>query len=211
MKLIAKGLVLLLLLFLIVGCSSVSKDDHQQTLNQLAEVEGSLSSLEDEHLIVLSLLAEAEDTLVSIQNEYESYRDSTADWLEYSEAEKLAEIEVAKRESEIKDLDKKKSDLEDQVEGLESQIVKLKADVITVAGSPKTYPAGYLTAGTDFEVGRYKIYGGSSNFIVYSSDGRLRVNIILGSRAHTVSEYIYTFSRGDDVQANSSFRMVPVE
>ena len=211
MKNLIKVSLLLLLLLFVVGCSGVSTDDHQQVLDQLTEAEESLSFLEDEHQVVLSQLAETEESLTTLQNEYDSYRESTADWLEYSEEEKQAEIEIAKRETEIEELEKIKSDYESQVESLESQIEKLKDDVITIAGSPKTYPAGYLTAGKDFEVGRYKIYGGSSNFIVYSSEGRLRVNIILGSGSFAVNDYVYTFSHGDEVQANSSFTMVPIE
>lgn len=86
----------------------------------------------------------------------------------------------------------------------------MNADIIKVSGKAKSYPAGDLTAGIDFPVGRYKIYGGSSNFIVHDADGWLRVNIILGSK-YGVSEYIYTFAEGDQVRAESAFKMVPVK
>ena len=64
-------------------------------------------------------------------------------------------------------------------------------------------------AGEDFEVGRYKIYGGSSNFIVYSRYGDLEVNTILGDWG--VEEYVYTFNNGDEIEAHSSFKMQPIQ
>lgn len=111
----------------------------------------------------------------------------------------------------IENLEKEQRDLEKQKEQLELEVKTLKGDVIKLRGEPKTYPAGHLTAGTDIPTGKYKIYGGSSNFVVYSSSGSLKVNIILGSNSLSVSEYIYTFSVGDKIQANSSFKLVSVE
>ena len=85
----------------------------------------------------------------------------------------------------------------------------MNEDVITAKGKAKTYTAGQLVAGEDFEVGRYKIYGGNSNFIVYSRWGDLEVNTILGDWG--VEEYVYTFNEGDEVEAHSSFKMQPIE
>ena len=100
--------------------------------------------------------------------------------------------------------------LEEKKQTLNSEIEQLNGEAIKIKGTPKTYPAGHLTAGTDIPVGRYKIYGGNSNFIVYSSAGKLEVNIILGE-SFGVNEYIYTFKSGDKIEANSSFKLVEVE
>ena len=102
------------------------------------------------------------------------------------------------------------SNLENKKNLLNTEIEKLNGDIIKIKGEPKTYPAGHLTAGTDVPIGKYKIYGGSSNFFVYSSTGNLKVNIILGGR-YGVNEYIYTFQSGDKIEANSSFKLVSVE
>lgn len=110
----------------------------------------------------------------------------------------------------IMQLQNQKQDLETQKTQLETEINTLKGEVIKAKGQPKTYPAGHLTAGTDVPVGKYKIYGGSSNFIVYSAYGTLEVNIILGG-TYGVNEYIYTFQSGDKIQASSSFNLVEVE
>lgn len=123
---------------------------------------------------------------------------------ELSQTDKQAEIE-----NSIKALESKVNTLTSQKTQLESEIETLKADVITLKGEPKTYPAGQLTAGIDVPIGKYKIYGGSSNFIVRSSSGGLRVNTILGGN-YGVDEYIYTFRYGDKIDAHSSFKLVEV-
>lgn len=131
--------------------------------------------------------------------------------------DKIKQLEQKEKQDElnskINELNSKVASLEKQKEELESKINSLKDDIIKVKGEEKTFPAGYLTAGSDFEVGRYKIYGGSSNFVVYSSSGSLKVNIILGNNPSymQVSEYVYSFSVGDRIQANSSFKMIPIE
>ena len=128
---------------------------------------------------------------------------------------KIEELSGEKKQIEIQNqinsLTDKKSNLINEKQNLENDIAKLKQDVIRVKGEPKNYPAGYLKAGSDFEAGKYKIYNGNSNFIVHSLSGNLKVNIILGNGKYSVNEYIYRFSSGDEIQADSSFTMVLVE
>lgn len=121
-------------------------------------------------------------------------------------------------QNKLKEIQNKQSELSSEVSSLENkkqtlntEIQQLNSDVTKIKGEPKKYPAGQLTAGTDIPTGKYKIYGGNSNFIVYSSSGKLEVNIVLGSGAYEVNEYIYTFKTGDTVRAESSFKLVAVE
>ncbi len=154
--------------------------------------------------------------LTKKQNEYSQlqskYSENQRNINEQDKKIKELEQEEKQREinSNIATLESKKGELEKEKQSLESQIKTLNKDVIRIKGEPKTYPAGHLTAGTDTPTGKYKIYGGSSNFAVYSSTGRLEVNIILGSR-YGVDEYIYTFKTGDKIKASSSFKLVEVE
>ena len=129
--------------------------------------------------------------------------DSTA----YNE-EQNALKDIQTKQSELKT---EVSSLENKKQSLNTEIQQLNGEVTKIKGEPKTYPAGQLTAGTDVPIGRYKIYGGSSNFVVYSSSGSLEVNVILGSGAYNVNEYIYTFKTGDIIKANSSFKLVSIE
>ncbi len=126
----------------------------------------------------------------------------------------IAQLNQQEKQDEInktiKDLEEKVIKLTEERQSLETQIENLKSDVVKIKGEPKTYPAGHLTAGTDIPIGKYKIYGGSSNFVVYSAYGNLEVNIILGSR-YGVEEYIYTFKSGDKIEADSSFKLIEVK
>ncbi len=121
-------------------------------------------------------------------------------------------------QNKLKDIQKKQNELNSEISSLENkkqslntEIQRLNGEVTKIKGEPKTYPAGQLTAGVDVPIGKYKIYGGNSNFMVYSSSGRLEVNIILGSGSYNVNEYIYTFKTGDIIKANSSFKLVSIE
>ena len=125
---------------------------------------------------------------------------------ELSQEDKITELENKKR-----DLESKVGSLETEKTKLEGEIEQLKGDVIKVKGEPKQYPAGQLVAGTDVPTGKYKISGGNSNFIVHSSSGSLRVNIILGNDSYEVNEYIYKFEYGDKIDAHSSFTLEEVE
>ena len=91
-------------------------------------------------------------------------------------------------QNKLKEIQNKQSELSSEVSSLENkkqtlntEIQQLNSDVTKIKGEPKKYPAGQLTAGTDIPTGKYKIYGGNSNFIVYSSSGKLEVNIVLVS------------------------------
>ena len=127
----------------------------------------------------------------------------------YKEATKQKEKEEI--ETEIADLNSQKDFLQNEVDSLTEQKNQLNSEIVTIKGQPLSFPAGYFTAGTDFEPGRYKIYDGNSNFVVTDIFGDLKVNIILGSDLrYDVSEYIYEFKNGDKIEADSGFKLVLV-
>jgi len=136
----------------------------------------------------------------------------TETWiLEDSTAQKNIENEIKELEEKKEILSKEISGLENEKSNLDTSIEKLNSDIIKLKGEPKTYPAGKLVVGVDVPIGKYKIYDGSSNFVVYSSYGKLEVNIILGKGSHGISEYIYTFKEDDKIEADSSFKLVAIE
>lgn len=189
------------------GCAKTVSLEEYESLNvQYGSLEADRDTLVEEK----SGQAESLEAFQEIEEKYDELKTITADFIGLSEEQRVIAIEAAKKEDELAVLESKKAELEGQAEGLQQTIDGLNADIIRIKGEAKTFPAGHLNAGTDFELGRYKIYGGSSNFVVYSSSNRLQVNIILGGR-YGVEEYIYTFSSGDQIKASSSFKMVPVE
>lgn len=162
-----------------------------------------------------NMIAEKEQQVIDLKNENNSIQEQFRGLSEKisilqkdEEQEKInRKIEELKNEQEKLENDIKNK--ESEKSSLEKELKKLNGDIITAKGKAKSYPAGQLIAGEDFEVGRYKIYGGSSNFIVYSRFGDLEVNTILGDWG--VDEYVYTFNEGDEVEAHSSFKMQPIE
>ena len=162
------------------------------------------SKIQEAEQIALNL----KDENNKIQEQYKVLTDKISTLQKDEEQQKIND--------KIQDLKENQEELEEDINSkksekisLEKEIERLNEDVITAKGKAKTYPAGQLVAGEDFEVGRYKIYGGNSNFIVYSRWGDLEVNTILGDWG--VEEYVYTFNEGDEVEAHSSFKMQPIE
>lgn len=144
----------------------------------------------------------------NIQKQFKSLTDKIS-ILQKDDEQKKINDKITELREEQERLEKEIENKKNEKSKLEKEIDKLNGDVITARGKAKTYPAGQLIAGEDFKVGRYKIYGGNSNFIVYSRFGDLEVNTILGDWG--VDEYIYTFNEGDEVEAHSSFKMQPIE
>lgn len=207
------------------GCAKSNKhtDDEYEELNnsyisileQMPEKEAKIAAAETELSNAKAETAKITAERDNLKSDYESLQKNFQEWNMLSDSEKQAKIDIAKHTDEISKLDETLASKQNEVDKLEQDIEKLKSDIskyegelIKAKGSPLTFPAGYFTAGNDFETGRYKIYGGSSNFVVHNSSGKLKVNIILGSN---VSEYVYKFSSGDEIEARSSFKMVPVE
>ena len=147
--------------------------------------------------------------MAALQSIYNDFRLEAAGFLALNEIERLSAIEVARRESELSELDLQITTLNGEIEALRTQIAELQADAIRIAGESRRFPAGFLYIGTDIDAGRYKIYGGTRNFFV-ERNNRYVVNIILGGRLG-VDEYIFTFRDGDVIEARSAFRLVHIE
>ena len=143
-----------------------------------------------------------------IQKEFLEMNNKISELQRDEEQKKISE-EIDKLKDEQKSLEEDIKDKESEKSSLEKELKKLNGEVLTAKGKAKSYPAGQLVAGEDFDVGRYKIYGGSSNFVVYSRFGELEVNTILGDWG--VEEYVYTFKEGDEIEAQSSFKLQPIE
>lgn len=162
------------------------------------------NKLEAEEEISLSLKEENN----KIQKEFLEMNNKISE-LQRDEEKKKINDEIDKLKKEQEELQEELQDKKSEKSSLEKELKKLNGDILIAKGKAKSYPAGQLVAGEDFDTGRYKIYGGSSNFVVYSRFGDLEVNTILGDWG--VEEYIYTFNEGDEIEAQSSFKMQPIE
>ncbi len=97
-----------------------------------------------------------------------------------------------------------------QIAAKESELEKLDGEVVKAKGNPLSMPSGDYTVGTDIPAGRYRA-SGSSNFVVYSRIGRLKVNTILGDSAVGDGDYVCTLETGDSVNTRSKLTLTPVE
>lgn len=178
--------VLIVLVFIIIIVFSTKNQNYKKSYN---EIKTKYEEVEKE-------FSDSSYTLKKAQNEIS----------ELKQEGKQKEINA-----HIKTLETTQKQLENEKKELEEEIASLKREIIKIKGEPKTYPAGQLKAGTDIPIGKYKIYDGNSNFTVHSASGKLEVNIILGKSAYSVSEYIYTFKTGDEIKADSSFKLIEVQ
>lgn len=113
------------------------------------------------------------------------------------------DAQIAAKESELEKLDGNISAKQEELEKLDGEVVKAK-------GNPLSMPSGDYTVGTDIPAGRYRA-SGSSNFVVYSRIGRLKVNTILGDSAVGDGDYVCTLETGDSVNTRSKLTLTPVE
>lgn len=199
---------------IIVECTFDNSEDSMAKSEKIGEIIG-------KHISYLSVYEKVDiDMFIEngIKTEYsidiataQMNEEKTETWiLENSLAHHEEQKKVEELQNKQKELNSSISSLESKKESLNTEIEKLNEEVVKIKGQPKTYPAGHLTVGTDVPSGKYKIYDGKSNFVVYSLYGDLEVNIILGG-SYGVKEYIYTFKSGDKIEADSSFKLIEVK
>lgn len=150
---------------------------------------------------------------ISLKEKYSKAQKENKEYINTIETQNTTISDVQNQLSSFNtaDYDNQIASLNSEISNLTAQRDSLQSEVIQLDGQPQNYSAGYYTAGTNFPTGRYKIYDGNSNFIVYSMYDRLKVNIILGDDTYDTQEYIYEFEAGDEIQSDSSFSIVKVK
>lgn len=110
--------------------------------------------------------------------------------------------------NEIKANNDKNNSLLTSIEEKQIELQRLSTGVVAT-GEPITLGAGEHTVGTSLPAGRYKITG-SSNLFIYSADGDLLVNTILGG-GWGVSSYTVNLGDGYRIEAHGKDTFLPVE
>lgn len=115
-------------------------------------------------------------------------------------------LEIEDKQVLISSMEQEISNTETEIQMLNAKIAELEGKYEQKLSEPISFSAGQYECGVHFEPGRYRIYGGSSNFFVNNG---LDLNIILGNDPSwgQVPEYIYNFKRGDEVESRSPFKM----
>lgn len=119
----------------------------------------------------------------------------------------LSEKTQKKDELDMEILDRQK-----RVDSLKSEIELLENTIRVKQEEPTEIPAGEYTVYPEGSVrpGRYSVTG-SSNFVVRSSSGDLKVNTILGDGSWGVDQYVCNLGSGDTIKASSRCILTPVE
>lgn len=124
------------------------------------------------------------------------------DYLKYSRAKTTVSADFETKTDKIESIVSEISEKELELERLTTGTV--------VTGSPVILGAGEFTVGEQIPSGRYKITG-SSNLVVYSSDGDLMVNTILGRNSISVPSYTVYLLDGYTIEAHGKNTYTPVE
>ncbi|WP_226582645.1 hypothetical protein [Halobacillus litoralis] len=176
---------------------------------------------------VVLKISEAETTLEDIKKEIsdkESERTKKDQILKDKEKEVSKAFSILKKRDALKkDLDKlsgkmdeakkEKSSLDTQIKDKKAELASLENVIKEKEAVPITLTAGQFLAGHDFKAGRYKAVpeGGGGNFVVYTDQGDLSVNIILTTRDYGVPEYVMTLGDGYIIEADTPAKLIPVE
>ncbi|MEI7577232.1 MAG: hypothetical protein WCK51_10080 [Armatimonadota bacterium] len=114
----------------------------------------------------------------------------------------LATAEKLKKEAD-QQMVNKKSELSEK----QREWNRLTQKIERKLAEPTELPAGRFTVGSDIQGGRYRVTG-SSNFVVRTSDGDLKVNTILGDSGN--DSYVCRLDDGDEIQAESRILLYPL-
>ncbi len=117
------------------------------------------------------------------------------------------ESKVAQLRGDTSRLASELKSLDGQLEDKQAELKSLTGRITRERTKPVQLPAGRFKVGRDLRAGRYQVFG-ESNFAVYSADGDLKVNTILGDNGN--ASYVCDLEDGDSIQAESSVTFQPL-
>lgn len=230
-KWFAFGLLIIFITLLPACTSGISQEDFDSLQNEYDEIQlkyNELSLERDEISLDRDRISSNRDSLIvelddavsnsyeyadelvgvklerdRISKEFDEYKTSMRIYSDLSKEEAANRLVEEQRKETISELDSEIAEKQKQLDTLQNLIKKTGEDPIKLT-------AGYFYGGTDIPTGRYQVSNGSSNFVVHSSGGRLKVNIILGGR-YGVDSYVFDVSSGDEIKSESPCTLTPIE
>ncbi len=160
-------------------------------------------SLSEQYREIADKLEETKTELKENENLLNDLKDYEKNRKELNENLKTKTAEL---ETKSKDLE----GINTQISQKQAELDKLNGDIIQAKGQPITLPAGQFVVGNDVPAGRYNV-SGSSNFFVYSSSGRLKVNTILGNSYVGRGDYVCTLDTGDNIENHARTTFTPIQ
>lgn len=153
---------------------------------------------------------EAFDKLQDIKNELNENESLLNDLKDYEKNRKELNENLKTKTAELETKNKDLEGINTQISQKQAELDKLNGDIIQAKGQPITLPAGQFVVGNDVPAGRYNV-SGSSNFFVYSSSGRLKVNTILGNGYVGRGDYVCTLDTGDNIENHARTTFTPIQ
>ncbi len=186
-------------ILIVCYCISASSAKNRAVLEKIAE----LTSAQSEQTESASeYCADKQKELDECNAKIKEFGADYNDYDKYFHAKTVASANVHTKPDKIARLDSEISEKKSELEQLTTGSV--------VTGSPIVLGAGEFTVGEQIPSGRYKITG-SSNLFVYSSDGDLMVNTILGRNSISVPSYTVYLLDGYTIEAHGKNTYTPVE
>lgn len=204
-KLTAKRLIIIFILVTLVICVisylfGKSSSFDNAVINEYAQIKLKTDNDYQSRLIELD----------SIKKELESQKELLDEMNQYKNDKENKTSEIANLDTEISAKTFDLSSINAEISAKSNELEKLKTGIVLAKQEPKKLPAGEFTVGKDISAGRYSV-SGKRNFIVHSSDGRLKVNTILGSGPYSNECYVCNLQDGDTIQASSACTLTPIE
>lgn len=166
---------------------------HDEQINDKKE---QISGLENQISELENTLTEKQE-IVNAVNEYQETKDAKA-------------AEISDLDNQINDKSNTVVHLDSEISSKNAELDQLKNLIQRTGEEPKKLPAGQFTVGTDLPEGRYLV-SGSSNFVVHSAGGKLKVNTILGNSSVGDGDYVCTLSLGDEMELHARTTFTPIK
>ena len=148
-------------------------------------------------------------SIEEINNEFEEQKAIYDDYTAYKNAKAAKDAEIIQLDATIQEKNNSISSLDADISAKSAELDKLKNAIQRTEEEPKVLTAGHYTVGNDLPPGRY-IVTGSSNFIVYSLWGDLKVNTILGGQIG-VESFTCELESGDTMQLSGKDTFTPIK
>ena len=153
---------------------------------------------------------EVADKLEETKTELKENENLLNDLKEYEKNRKELNENLKTKTAELETKNKDLEGINTQISQKQAVLDKLNGDIVQAKGQPITLPAGQFVVGNDVPAGRYNV-SGSSNFFVYSSSGRLKVNTILGNGYVGRGDYVCTLDTGDNIENHARTTFTPIQ
>lgn len=181
-KCVFSTIALVILVFL-TACSNISQTDYQTLQNELST---------------------ANDSLSKLQSDFNTFKSENKDFQQFSDNQKQAALEVAKRQDEISKLDQIIKEKEAIISTNETKLLSLNDEIANLENKKQVILAtnilkrGQYLVGEDINEGKYNVTAtsGSGNFQGTVASLTMSLNEILEAKDS------YGYTAGSEIYSN---------